>query len=115
MEEKSGVWGKLRPVWAFVQKHAVLCTLLLVLLLQFVPNDAGTYPWGGIWMRMKVKELAVADSAAASSVDNYLNQQIAPALKPDKTMFLRYASANAESTPSFLHVFIIFNVFPPPT
>src|SRR5574342_38650 len=59
----------------FVKKHAVLLTLLLVLILQFVPNPHGNYPWGGIWIRMQSSNLPIADSAAASSVDNYLRQQ----------------------------------------
>ncbi len=75
MEEKSGVLEKVKPVLSFVKKHPVLFTLLLVLFLQFIPNGAGSYPWGGIWMRMQSKELHFADSAAASSVENYVNQQ----------------------------------------
>jgi len=69
MEEKS--WPKIIP---FAKKHALLLTLLLVLMLQFVPNG-GTYPWGGMWMRMQVKELPFADRAASSSVENFLQQQ----------------------------------------
>ena len=33
-------------------KHQVLFLLLLVLIIQFIPN-AGFWPWGGIWMRMQ--------------------------------------------------------------
>ncbi len=73
MEEQSAAKG----AWSFVQKHAVLLTLILVLVLQFVPNNEGALPWGGIWMRMQVKELRVADSAAASSVEAFLDQQAA--------------------------------------
>jgi len=75
MEEKSGIWGKIQVITSFCKKHAVLLTLLLVLVLQFVPSPQGSYPWGGVWIRMQSKDLPVADSAAASSVDNYLRQQ----------------------------------------
>ncbi len=72
MDEKSGLVHKVIPC---VKKHAVLLTLLLVLALQFVPSPGGSYPWGGMWIRMQGSHLRVADSAAASSVDNYLRQQ----------------------------------------
>lgn len=75
-DEKSGVLSRFKTVWSFVRKHAMIFTLLLVLGLQFVPNDGGSYPWGGLWMRMLVKDLPVADSAAASSVENYITNQI---------------------------------------
>ncbi|RJQ19052.1 hypothetical protein C4580_05740 [Candidatus Woesearchaeota archaeon] len=68
---------KVQPVVSFVRKHAVLFTLLFVLALQFMPNGGGTYPWGGMYMRMMTKDLPFADSAGASSVDNYLQQQAA--------------------------------------
>ncbi|MBS3147641.1 FKBP-type peptidyl-prolyl cis-trans isomerase [Candidatus Woesearchaeota archaeon] len=60
---------------SFVSKHAVLFTLLLVLALQFVPNEGGKYPWGGMWMRLEARDLRIADNAAASSVDNFLRSQ----------------------------------------
>jgi len=77
MEEKGGFWGVAHKAVPFVKKHAVLLTLLLVLLLQFMPTPHGNYPWGGMWIRMQSKELAVANSAAGSSVENYLRQQAA--------------------------------------
>lgn len=60
---------------SFVSKHAVLFTLLFVLALQFVPNEGGKYPWGGMWMRLESSNLRIADNAAASSVDNFLRSQ----------------------------------------
>ena len=75
MEEKSGLWGKVGTVLSFVRKHALLFTLILVLALQFVPNNEGAFPWGGIWMRMQTKDLPIADRAAESSVENFLQQQ----------------------------------------
>ncbi len=75
MDENSGVWGKVQRVRAFVLKYPALFVLILVLVLQFVPNGNGAYPWGGMWMRMQSEKLHVADSAAASSVDNFLAQQ----------------------------------------
>jgi dolichyl-diphosphooligosaccharide--protein glycosyltransferase len=81
MEHQSGAENshhnatKAQKVVAFAKKHAVLLTLLLVIVLQFVPNPHGNYPWGGMWIRMQSANLPLADSAAASSVDNYLRQQ----------------------------------------
>lgn len=73
MEEKSGIGG--HAAWLFAQKHALVLTLLLVLILQFVPNNEGGLPWGGMWMRLKVQELSIADSAASSSVENFVQEQ----------------------------------------
>ena len=64
-----------KKVFSFVHKHAALFALLAVLILHFVPNSEGTYPWGGINMRMMGANLPFADSAAQSSVDNFLRQQ----------------------------------------
>ncbi len=75
MEEQSDVGGKFHKILSFSKKNAVLLTLLLVLVLQWVPNPHGNYPWGGMWIRMQSSNLPIADSAAASSVDNYLRQQ----------------------------------------
>lgn len=66
---------KAKPVLAFVVKHAVIFTLIFVLALQFMPNEGGKYPWGGMWLRMQTAEFPIADSAAASSVDNFLRQR----------------------------------------
>jgi len=74
--ELTGVREKAETLWVFLKKHAFLIALLTVLILQFVPNGNGTYPWGGIWMRMQVKDLPMAESAAASSVENYITNQV---------------------------------------
>ncbi len=84
MEEQSGSGhishtshqvSSTQKALAFAKKHAMLLTLLLVLVLQFVPNPHGNYPWGGMWLRMQSSYLPIADSAAASSVENFLRQQ----------------------------------------
>ncbi len=62
-------------LFSFIGKHAAIFALLAVLILHFVPNGEGTYPWGGINMRMMGSTLPFADSAAQSSVDNFLRQQ----------------------------------------
>jgi dolichyl-diphosphooligosaccharide--protein glycosyltransferase len=77
MVDANSAVDKVQRVLTFMKKHAVLLTLLLVLALQFMPNDSGAYPWGGIWMRMKPAQLPIAESAAASSVQNFLEQQAA--------------------------------------
>src|ERR1041385_4981877 len=61
--------------WEFSKKHAMILTLIAVLLLQFIPNGSGTLPWGGLWMRLQQEKLSIADTAAQQTVDNYVNQQ----------------------------------------
>ncbi|PIN75627.1 hypothetical protein COV18_02155 [Candidatus Woesearchaeota archaeon CG10_big_fil_rev_8_21_14_0_10_37_12] len=74
--EKDAIWAKAKTTVSFVQKHAVLFTLLLVLALQFVPSE-GNAPWGSIWMRMQTKNLDIAENVASSNVDNFIQQQVA--------------------------------------
>ncbi|MDP2629072.1 MAG: hypothetical protein Q8P15_04220, partial [Nanoarchaeota archaeon] len=40
----------------FAKQHTTLCVLLLLILLQFLPN-AGFLPWGGIWMRLQAQDM----------------------------------------------------------
>ncbi len=75
MEEKGEAGSKVNNAWSFAQKHALVLTLLLVVILQFIPNNDGGLPWGGMWMRMKVQDLSIADHAAESSVENFLQQR----------------------------------------
>src|SRR3990172_6966302 len=72
MEEKS---GGIHRAWSFVQKHALILSLVLVIILQFVPNSEGGLPWGGMWMRLQVQDLPIAERAAASSVENFIKDQ----------------------------------------
>src|SRR3989338_4799405 len=66
-----------KKVGNFVQKHSVVLLLILVLALQFAPNPSGKYPWGGMWMRLQPMYVPVADSAASSSIDNFVRSQAA--------------------------------------
>ncbi|RMD58075.1 hypothetical protein D6825_02045 [Candidatus Woesearchaeota archaeon] len=65
-------WNKVK---AFVKRDALILTLLLVLVLQFVPNGGGSYPWGGLWMRLEGQKLHFAGAIAEQNVDNYIQQQ----------------------------------------
>ncbi len=67
---------KLDPVINFVKNHKTLCVLLLVILLQFLPN-LGFLPWGGIWMRMQVKDLATIDNFAVYDLNNQIKNVLA--------------------------------------
>ena len=60
---------------SFIKNNSTLCILLLVLLLQFLPNY-GFLPWGGVWMRMQTQDLSRFDELAANSVSNQLVSQI---------------------------------------
>lgn len=58
-----------------ILKNKSLFFLLLVVILQFIPN-AGFLPWGGIWMRMQVQNLPQVDAWAESSVYTYYKNQL---------------------------------------
>ncbi|MBI5065276.1 hypothetical protein HZA97_03475 [Candidatus Woesearchaeota archaeon] len=70
------VKNKFDPVVEFIKNHKTLCVLLLVLLLQFLPN-LGFLPWGGIWMRMQVKDLATMDNLAVYNLDLQIKNSLA--------------------------------------
>jgi len=81
-EEKSGVkdyYIKAKHRFlqgsSFVRKHSLVFTLLLVLLLQVLPNPGGTYPWGGLWIRQQSENLLFANQVATSTLDNFVRQQ----------------------------------------
>lgn len=78
MDEKSGIHNltsKVGPVLSFLKKHSVLVVLIAVLALQWVPNNDGSLPWGGMWMRMGPQGMPFADSIAQQSVSNFVSQQ----------------------------------------
>jgi len=78
MDEKSGIHNltsKVGPVLSFLKKHSVLVILIAILVLQWVPNNDGSLPWGGMWMRMAPRGMSFADSIAQQSVSNFVNQQ----------------------------------------
>jgi dolichyl-diphosphooligosaccharide--protein glycosyltransferase len=62
-------------VAGFLRKHHIMVVLAALLILQFVPNG-GTMPWGGIWMRLQVSDLPVADEWAHNTVQNYYANQV---------------------------------------
>ncbi|MBI5065274.1 hypothetical protein HZA97_03465 [Candidatus Woesearchaeota archaeon] len=66
---------KVNPVLDFVKNHKTLCVLLLVILLQFLPN-LGFLPWGGIWMRMQSRDLTAGDLVIENSVNLQVRNQI---------------------------------------
>ncbi|MBI4918744.1 FKBP-type peptidyl-prolyl cis-trans isomerase [archaeon] len=59
----------------FIKQNKTLCVLLLLILLQFLPN-AGFLPWGGIWMRLQAKEMPAIDGIVASNVDRLVESQV---------------------------------------
>lgn len=62
-------------VISFVKTNSVFCLLLLIILLQFIPNFS-FLPWGGISMRMQTQDLSRFDEMAANAINNQLNSQI---------------------------------------
>jgi len=76
MTEKSW-FAHIKKTASFAKKHALLLTLILIIALQFVPNDSGNHPWGGMWMRMQSQELHVAERAAKQSIDQFVQAQAA--------------------------------------
>jgi len=75
-QEKIDYKALWKRVSSFSKKHAMVLVLILVLVLQFVPNAEGTFPWGGMWMRMQTKELPAADKWAEDSVNNAIRAQV---------------------------------------
>ncbi len=61
--------------FAFVKKHSTLFVLVLLLFLQFMPNQ-GYLPWGGMWMRMEAQNLVRADEWARDAVQSTYLEQI---------------------------------------
>lgn len=59
-----------------IVKNKVLFFLLLIIVLQFIPNG-GFLPWGGIWMRMQSQNLPQIDIWAENTVNNFYKNQIA--------------------------------------
>lgn len=69
------VTEKLKPLICFIKNNKTLCVLLLVILLSLTPNF-GFLPWGGIWMRMKAKDLVSIDSVVEKNINSLLENQI---------------------------------------
>lgn len=59
----------------FMKKYPSLCILLLLMILQFMPN-AGFLPWGGIWMRSLSQDLPLFDNLAKQNIENNLKNQV---------------------------------------
>ncbi len=68
--------GIIKRVKNIIDKHPAAIILILLLVLQFLPN-AGFLPWGGVWMRLTTKDLPITDDWAISTVYNYYKGQIA--------------------------------------
>ncbi|MBN1645279.1 FKBP-type peptidyl-prolyl cis-trans isomerase [Candidatus Woesearchaeota archaeon] len=62
-------------IFHLVKKHQIIFILVLLIILQFMPN-AGFFPWGGLWMRMQSQNLPQIDNWAADSVHNFYKNQI---------------------------------------
>ncbi|MBW3019432.1 FKBP-type peptidyl-prolyl cis-trans isomerase [Candidatus Woesearchaeota archaeon] len=65
-----------KSICKFLGKHALLITLILAIGLQFVPNGEGTFPWGGIYMRMQAQDLPIADQWAEQSILQGIKSQV---------------------------------------
>ena len=82
----------------FVLKHKFACLLVLVLLLQVLPNY-GYLPWGGIWMRMQTQGMAHAYQLATRDVTEEMlgkiEQKVGEKL-PEKNINERKALAAQE-------------------
>jgi len=59
----------------FLIKYQIPILLLLIILLQVVPNG-GFLPWGGVWMRMQTQNLPQLETAAQKSVEAQYKLQI---------------------------------------
>ncbi|MBI4147783.1 FKBP-type peptidyl-prolyl cis-trans isomerase [Candidatus Woesearchaeota archaeon] len=75
-DELSLDWGR---AFAFCRNHPVMILLVVITILQFVPN-AGFLPWGGLWMRLMAQDLPIVQDWATNSVYNYYRNQISGAI-----------------------------------
>ncbi|MBW2986328.1 FKBP-type peptidyl-prolyl cis-trans isomerase [Candidatus Woesearchaeota archaeon] len=63
----------------FLIKYQIPILLLLIILLQIIPNG-GFLPWGGVWMRMQTQNLPQLETAAQKSVEAQYKLQITQAI-----------------------------------
>ncbi len=61
--------------FAFIRNHTTIFVLLILMFLQFMPNQ-GYLPWGGMWMRLQVQYLPASDGWASGTVHNFYRDQI---------------------------------------
>jgi dolichyl-diphosphooligosaccharide--protein glycosyltransferase len=72
--------------FAWVKAHPILVVLLLLLILQFVPNRMVVggkevfLPWGGMWMRLQGESLPPAEGWAVNHVHGIYKAQLANAI-----------------------------------
>ena len=90
---------KINNVLNVIIKHKFLFVLLLVLVLQALPN-AGFLPWGGIWMRMQPQQVIraqyLADQAIKTQIISDMEENIAKKY-PQKTIQERKSIINKET------------------
>jgi dolichyl-diphosphooligosaccharide--protein glycosyltransferase len=67
---------RFKNICKFTGKYALLIVLILAIGLQFVPNGEGTFPWGGIYMRMQAQDLPITEQWAQQSIMQGIRQQV---------------------------------------
>ena len=96
---------------SLIKSHKTVFALLLVIVLQLLPN-AGFLPWGGIWMRFLPKEMVHADSIARQEVSNEIFASIEKQMAekfPQKTAVERDALARRELNARYQSLPLIVN------
>ncbi len=77
--EQDDISFEFSRITNFVKKYPTLCVLLLLIILQFMPNY-GFLPWGGIYMRMLNEDLPRIDVIAKDNVYAFYKNQIIDAV-----------------------------------
>jgi len=72
---KDNLSLNLKKAKKFLIKYQIPILLLVIILLQIIPNG-GFLPWGGVWMRMQTQDLPQLDTAAQKSVEAQYKLQI---------------------------------------
>ncbi|MBI4140753.1 hypothetical protein HY485_02855, partial [Candidatus Woesearchaeota archaeon] len=72
--QKQETNNTLTSIKNFVTKHATLSFLILLLVLQFMPN-LGFLPWGGIHLRLQADDILLSDKISSKIVyDSFYNK-----------------------------------------
>ncbi len=71
---------KYQKIKKFTIKYSIILVLLLVIILQFIPNSQGKYPWGGMDTRMIVKDMPSVEKWAKNNVHQFYKDKLKEAI-----------------------------------
>ena len=78
-ESKEDISIDFTKVTGFIKNHSTLFVLILLIVLQFLPNY-GLLPWGGVYMRLINQDLPKIDDAVRENIYALYKNQIMDAV-----------------------------------